>query len=117
MDSRELLANIKKDIKEINVDEVNSRIQSNGVVLLDVREKDEWDEGHLPGATFLPRGFLEVRGEKAVPDKDKPVIVYGAGGTRSAYAAKTLQELGYSDVVSMTGGYGAWKNAGLPFEI
>ena len=82
-----------------------------------MREKEEWDEGHLPGATFLPRGFLEVRVEKAVPEKDKPVIVYCAGGTRSAFAAKTLQDLGYKDVVSMAGGYGEWKNAGLPFVV
>jgi len=115
--SRDLLAKTRKEIKEISVQDVQSRVQNNGVVLLDVREKEEWDEGHLPGATFLPRGFLEVRVEKAVPEKDKPVIVYCAGGTRSAYAAKTLQDLGYKDVVSMAGGYGEWKNAGLPFVV
>jgi rhodanese-related sulfurtransferase len=89
MSSRDLLAQIRKQIKEVTVQDVQSRIQNNGVVLLDVREKEEWDEGHLPGATFLPRGFLEVRVEKAVPERDKPVIVYCAGGTRSAFAAKT----------------------------
>lgn len=117
MSSRDLLAKTKKEIREINVTDVQARIQNNGVSLLDVREKEEWDEGHLPGATFLPRGFLEVRVEKAAPEKDKPVIVYCAGGTRSAYAAKTLQDLGYTDVVSMAGGYGEWKNAGLPFVV
>src|SRR4030095_10569225 len=117
MNSRDLLARTRKEIREDTVQDVQNRIQNNGVVLLDVREKEEWDEGHLPGATFIPRGFLETRVEKAVPEKEKPVIVYCAGGTRSAYAAKTLQELGYKDVVSMTGGYGAWKNAGLPFEV
>src|SRR5688572_15478759 len=117
MSSRDLLAKIKKEIREVNVDDVQSRIQNNGVTLLDVREKDEWDEGHLPGATFLPRGFLEVRVEKAVPEKGQPVVVYCAGGTRSAYAAKTLQDLGYKDVVSMTGGYGEWKNDGLTFVV
>src|SRR4051812_26180991 len=117
MDSRELLASTKKAIQEITVNDVNARIQSNGVVVLDVREKEEWDEGHLPGATFLPRGFLEQRVEKTVPEKEQPIIVYCAGGTRSAYATKTLQDLGYKNVASMTGGYGEWKNAGLPFVV
>src|SRR6185503_1230331 len=117
MNSRDLLAKTKKEIREVNVNDVQTRIQNNGVALLDVREKEEWDEGHLPGATFLPRGFLEVRVEKAVPERDKPLIVYCAGGTRSAYAAKTLQDLGYKDVVSMAGGYGEWKNAGLPVIV
>jgi molybdopterin/thiamine biosynthesis adenylyltransferase/rhodanese-related sulfurtransferase len=117
MSSRDLLAKIKKEIREVGVNDVQSRLQNNGVTLLDVREKDEWDEGHLPGATFLPRGFLEVRVEKAVPEKGQPVVVYCAGGTRSAYAAKTMQDLGYTNVVSMEGGYGAWKNAGMPFVV
>src|SRR5215510_7266227 len=117
INSRDLLAKTRKEIREMSVQDVQSRIQNNGVVLLDVREKEEWDEGHLPGATFLPRGFLEVRIEKAVPEKENPIIVYCAGGTRSAYAAKTMQDLGYKDVVSMAGGYGEWKNAGLPFEV
>src|SRR5678816_2534744 len=117
MNSRDLLAKIRKEIREVSVQDVQSRIQNNGVALLDVREKEEWDEGHLPGATFIPRGFLETRIEKAVPEREKPVIVYCAGGTRSAFAAKTLQELGYKDVVSMSGGYGQWKNAGLPFIV
>jgi molybdopterin/thiamine biosynthesis adenylyltransferase len=117
MNSRDLLAKIRKEIREVSVQDVQSRIQNNGVVLLDVREKEEWDEGHLPGATFLPRGFLEVRVEKSVPEKEKPLIVYCAGGTRSAFAAKTLQDLGYKDVVSMAGGYGEWKNAGMSVVV
>jgi molybdopterin/thiamine biosynthesis adenylyltransferase/rhodanese-related sulfurtransferase len=117
MSARDYLSKIRKEIKEVTVQDVQSRIQNNGVVLIDVREKEEWDEGHLPGATFLPRGFLESRIEKTVPEHEKPVIVYCAGGTRSAYAAKTLQDLGYKDVVSMAGGYGEWKNAGLPFVV
>jgi molybdopterin/thiamine biosynthesis adenylyltransferase/rhodanese-related sulfurtransferase len=82
--------------------------------LLDVREKNEWDEGYIPGATHLPRGFLESRVEEAVPDKETPLVVYCAGGVRSAFAAKTLQEMGYINVQSLSGGYGGWKNAGLP---
>src|SRR4030095_6738586 len=106
INSKDLLAKTKKEIREVSVHDAQSRIQDNGVALLDVREKEEWDERHFPAATFLPRGFLEVRVEKSVPDKENPVVVYCAGGTRSAYAAKTLQDLGYKDVVSMAGGYG-----------
>jgi molybdopterin/thiamine biosynthesis adenylyltransferase/rhodanese-related sulfurtransferase len=117
MNARDLLAKTKKEIREVTVQEVQGRAQRNGVALIDVREKDEWDEGHLPGATFIPRGHLESRIEKAVPEKEHPVIVYCAGGSRSAYAAKTLQDLGYKDVVSMAGGYGEWKNAGLAVVV
>ncbi|HET9130019.1 MAG TPA: ThiF family adenylyltransferase, partial [Terriglobia bacterium] len=118
MNSRDLLTNTKKAIREANIQEVESRIkQDPNIALLDVREKEEWDEGHLPGATHLPRGFLEVRIEKAVDDRSKPIILYCAGGTRSAFAAKTLQDMGYTDVVSMAGGYGEWKNGGMPFVV
>jgi adenylyltransferase/sulfurtransferase len=110
---KDILSQVKKEIREVTVDEVDRRIQSgNGFVLLDVREKDEWDEGHLEGATFLPRGFLEVKVEKTVPEKHTSLIVYCAGGVRSALAAKSLTQLGYSDVVSMIGGFNEWKNTG-----
>src|SRR4051812_23591808 len=99
--SRDLLLKVKKEIREANVQEVDARIKSDpNTAVLDVREKDEWDEGHLPGATHLPRGFLELRIEKNVEDRNKPIIVYCAGGSRSAYAAKTLQDMGYTNVVS-----------------
>src|ERR1051326_650324 len=102
---REMLSQAKKEIREVGVQEVDSALRGrNDFVLLDVREKEEWDEGHLPGAVFLPRGFLEVKIEKTVADKNTPIIIYCAGGTRSALAAKTLQDLGYDDVVSMAGG-------------
>jgi sulfur-carrier protein adenylyltransferase/sulfurtransferase len=115
---KDILSQVKKEIREVTVHEVDSAIKDrSGFALLDVREKDEWDEGHLPGATFLPRGFLEVKVEKTIPEKDTPIIVYCAGGVRSALAAKSLQQLGYKDVVSMAGGYGEWKNNGLPFVI
>ena len=113
---RELLSQVKHEIREVRVHDVDAALRTrNGVVLLDVREKEEWDEGHLPGAVFLPRGFLEQKVEKTITDKNIPVIVYCAGGTRSALAARSLQQLGYKDVVSMAGGYGEWKNNGLPF--
>src|SRR5215471_4341597 len=115
---RDILSRTKKDIREVSVHDVDvARRTRNGFVLLDVREKDEWEEGHLPGAVLLPRGFLELKIEKTVTDKDTPIIVYCAGGVRSALAVKSLRELGYSDVVSMAGGYGEWKNNGLPFVV
>jgi molybdopterin/thiamine biosynthesis adenylyltransferase/rhodanese-related sulfurtransferase len=83
--------------------------------IVDVREKVEWDEGHIPGAIHIPRGYLELRVENAIRDKDEPIVLYCAGGTRSVLAARTLQEMGYTNVRSMTGGFGSWKDEGLPF--
>jgi molybdopterin/thiamine biosynthesis adenylyltransferase/rhodanese-related sulfurtransferase len=115
---KDMLSEVKKQIREVSVQDVNARMNGNrDFTVLDVREKDEWDEGHLDGAVFLPRGFLEVKVEKMIPEKEKPVVVYCAGGTRSALAAKSLEQLGYKDVVSMAGGYGEWKNNGLPFVV
>src|ERR1051326_2482441 len=84
-------------------------------VLLDVREKEEYRDGHLEGALSLPRGFLEIRVEEAVPDHSTPIVAYCAGGTRSRIAARTLRDMGYENVISMSGGFTGWKNAGLPF--
>ena len=115
---KDVLSQVKKQIREVSVHDVDSAIQNRSdFVLLDVREKEEWDEGHLPGAVFLPRGFLEVRIEKTVPERQTPIILYCAGGVRSALAAKSLQDMGYTDVVSMAGGYGEWKNSGLRFVV
>jgi molybdopterin/thiamine biosynthesis adenylyltransferase/rhodanese-related sulfurtransferase len=85
------------------------------VVLVDVREKLEWNEGHIPGAIHVPRGFLELQIEEAVPDKDKTVLLYGAGGVRSLMAGRTLQQMGYQNAISMAGGFGQWKASGYPF--
>src|SRR5262245_44815455 len=87
-----------------------------GPVLIDVREKDEWTEGFIPGARWITRGYLEQRIEDQVPEKSSEIVLYCAGGVRSALAARALQELGYSNVKSMAGGFTAWKRAGLPFE-
>src|SRR5205823_3283868 len=86
-------------------------------VLLDVREDDEWTEGHLPGAIHVPRGYLESRIETAVPQRDRPILVYCAGGARSAFAAKSLAELGYEDVTSIAGGFTDWKRSGFPIDL
>ena len=81
--------------------------------VLDVREPDEYEQGALPGAVHVPRGQLEFSVEGRLTDKDVPVAVYCAGGTRSVFAAKTLQDLGYNDVVSIAGGFNRWKDEGL----
>jgi molybdopterin/thiamine biosynthesis adenylyltransferase/rhodanese-related sulfurtransferase len=115
-DFREILNQAKQQIREVSVQEVQDKLNpDNGFTLLDVREGDEWEQGHLNKAIFLPRGFLEQKADKLLPDRNQSIVVYCAGGTRSALAAKTLQDLGYTDVYSMAGGFNAWKNNGFPF--
>jgi sulfur-carrier protein adenylyltransferase/sulfurtransferase len=110
--SAELLRQIKSQIDEVDPSEVNELIDE-GVALIDVRETDEVAAGHLPGAKHIPRGYLESRIEGVVPDRDAHVILYCASGNRSAYAARTLTEdLGYTNVSSMTGGITLWKDRG-----
>jgi molybdopterin/thiamine biosynthesis adenylyltransferase/rhodanese-related sulfurtransferase len=106
---------IKEQISEVDPSEVRELIDE-GIALLDVRETEEWDAGHLPGATHIPRGYLESRIDGAIPDRDQRVVVYCASGTRSALAAKTLTDLGYGHVESMTGGITLWKDRGYPVE-
>ena len=108
---RDLLAQAKSAITEVDTAEAASRIER-GVVVLDVREPDEYEQGALPNALHIPRGHLEAQIETKIVDKSAPVVVYCAGGVRSAFAAKTLAELGYTDVVSMAGGFGKWKDEG-----
>ncbi len=113
---KQLMEEARRDIPEMSADDVRQRLARDGnATLLDVREREEYREGHLDGAVSLPRGFLEMRVEETVPDKGAPIIAYCGGGTRSLIAARTLKEMGYTNVVSMTGGFSAWKNAGLPF--
>jgi sulfur-carrier protein adenylyltransferase/sulfurtransferase len=109
------MAEARKDVPEITPQQVNDLLTNNGKshVLLDVRESDEWRQGHLEGALPLPRGFLEIKVETAIPDKNAPIIAYCAGGVRSLLAAKAMKEMGYQNVTSMSGGYTAWKNGGF----
>jgi len=109
----EILREVRSSIREVTAGEVDSnRETSPQPLLVDVRETSEWDEGYIPGAVHIPRGHLESRIEAAVPDHDHPVVVYCAGGTRSAFATRTLQQMGYTDVVNMSGGFQAWKSHG-----
>jgi len=109
---RDLLAAAKASITEIDTASADARIAVGGVAVLDVREPDEHAEGALIGALHIPRGHLEAQVEGRLTDKNAPVIVYCAGGVRSAFAAKTLGELGYTNVLSMAGGFGKWKDEG-----
>ena len=111
---RELLSQAKAAIRESKADDVEARLGE--VVLLDVREADEYEQGAIPGAVHLPRGNLEFQVEGRIPDKSRPVVVYCAAGVRSAFAAKTLADLGYQDVVSLVGGFNRWKDEGRPWK-
>jgi len=112
---RDLLEQVKSQIGEVDAAGAENMIAA-GARAIDVREPDEVAQGVIPGATAIPRGFLEARIEDAVGDRETPIVIYCAGGARSAFAAKSLEELGYSNVVSLAGGFGAWKAAGLPWS-
>ena len=112
---RDLLSSAKSEIVEISTDEAAERIAA-GHLILDVREPDEYEEGALEGVIHIPRGHLEAQIENRIVDKSLPVVVYCAGGVRSAFAAKTMQELGYEQVASMDGGFGRWKDEGRPWR-
>ena len=113
----ELLRQVKSQIEEVDPSEVKELIDE-GVAIIDVRESEEWDAGHLPGAKHVPRSYLESRIEGVVPDRSTQVILYCASGNRSAYGTRTLvQELGYQHVRSMTGGITLWKDRGYEVEV
>jgi molybdopterin/thiamine biosynthesis adenylyltransferase/rhodanese-related sulfurtransferase len=114
---RELLQQVRSEISEIDATHARERIESGEPVVVDVREQDEWDEGHIPGAVHVPRGHLESRIERLAPDTSRPVVVYCSAGNRSAFAAKTLADLGYDDVVSLAGGFTDWKRNGFPVQL
>ncbi len=112
---RDLLKETKSQIVEISPDDAQGRLGS--ALFLDVREPDEYEQGAIPGALHIARGVLETQVENKVPNKTEPIVVYCAGGARSAFAAQSLQLLGYEDVTSMEGGFGKWKNEGRPWKI
>jgi len=113
---RELLKATKAEIREVDT-EVGQRLIDQGALLLDVREPDEHDQGAVPGSIHLVRGQLESNVESRIPEKATPIVVMCAGGVRSAFAARTLAELGYTDVVSMDGGFNRWKDEGRPWAV
>ncbi len=114
---RELLQQVRSEIAEIDANRARELVDAQEPVIVDVREQDEWDEGHIPGAVHIPRGHLESRIERAAPAPARQVLVYCSAGNRSAFAAKTLEELGYEDVLSLSGGFTDWKRNGFPLEL
>ncbi|MCY1008931.1 molybdopterin-synthase adenylyltransferase MoeB [Nannocystis pusilla] len=116
----EILSQVKRQVREVSVEDTRARVHGAGgeppPVLVDIRERDEYEQGFIGRAEWIPRGFLELKIEDLVPDRNREVILYCAGGTRSALAARSLQELGYERVSSMAGGFRAWKQAGHPFD-
>ncbi len=114
MNRQELLNAARTEVNEIAPRPAKALIEA-GAVALDVRQSEETVEGIVPTAILIPRGFLELRVESLAPDKDRPTVVYCASGTRSLLAARTLQQMGYSEVHSVAGGFDAWKAEGLPW--
>jgi sulfur-carrier protein adenylyltransferase/sulfurtransferase len=112
---RDLLSAAKASISEVSTDTASEHIAA-GYTVLDVREPDEYQEGAISGAIHIPRGHLESQIESRITDKSAPVVVYCAGGVRSAFAARTMQELGYEQVESMAGGFGRWKDEGRDWK-
>jgi molybdopterin/thiamine biosynthesis adenylyltransferase/rhodanese-related sulfurtransferase len=111
---RDLLQQLRGEVDEIDVARARDL---EGALWIDVREADEYDEGYIPGAVHIPRGNLESRIENVAPDRAQPIVAYCQSGNRSLFAAKTLEELGYENVVSLAGGYVDWKRSGLPTQL
>jgi rhodanese-related sulfurtransferase len=111
---QKLVAAAKQNITEISAADARKQAEAGEAVLVDVREADDWREGHADGAKHLSRGVIEMEIEDAVPDPKKPIICYCGGGSRSALVAESLQKMGYENVRSLAGGFRAWKEARLP---
>jgi molybdopterin/thiamine biosynthesis adenylyltransferase/rhodanese-related sulfurtransferase len=111
----DLLREARASIREVTPAEVSALPPGNATIV-DVREASEWEQGHLPDALHISKSYVEQQIEGAIPDRDAPVVLYCAGGVRSLFAAQSLEQLGYTNVASMSGGFQAWKSAGLPWE-
>jgi sulfur-carrier protein adenylyltransferase/sulfurtransferase len=115
---RDLLQQVRGEIDEVDATRARELHESaDAPLFLDIREEDEWNEGQIPGAVHIPRGFLESRIEAVAPDHAQPIVVYCAGGSRSVFGAKTLNELGYENVASLAGGYTDWKRNGFETKL
>lgn len=111
---QKLVADAKQRINEISPADAQRQTDGEGALLIDVREESDWREVHAKGARHLSRGIIELEIEEMAPDLNQPIICYCGGGSRSALVADNLQKMGYTNVKSMAGGMGAWKEAGLP---
>ncbi len=113
----DLIASVRKATREVSLDELKQRLAAKEpFTLLDVREKEEFRAGHIPGALSIPRGFLEIQVEQRIPDKSAKIVAYCAGGTRSALVAATLAQLGYTNVETANPGFVRWKDLGYPID-
>jgi rhodanese-related sulfurtransferase len=116
--SDQLIRKLRTQVREMDVYELQQRMElDDELVLIDIRELDEWAQGRIEGAIHIPRGFLELQIENNVADRNRPIAVICAGGVRSLLGARDLAELGYTDVASVAGGFGGWKNAGFKFSV
>ncbi|NOY85354.1 MAG: sulfurtransferase [Nitrospirae bacterium] len=114
---KEMMSEAKQEIILLEVADLKTRIdQKEDFVLIDCREAEELQEGHIAESVFIPRGVLEMTVERHFKDRDKSIVIYCAGGGRSALAAQSLKNMGYKTVASMEGGFGAWRQAGFPIE-
>jgi len=111
-----LVEDAKSRVREVSVDEARSKLASGQAKLIDVREDSEWEAGHARGAQHLGKGVIERDIEQRVPDKGSELILYCGGGFRSALASDNLQKMGYTNVLSMAGGWRAWETAGAPID-
>jgi rhodanese-related sulfurtransferase len=112
---QDLIAKVKKEICHASTRQLFDEIQSGkAIYVVDVREQDEFERSHISGALFIPRGFLELRIENTIPDRSATIYLYCGGGNRSALAARSLQEMGYSNVYSLEGGFSQWQRESRP---
>jgi phage shock protein E len=111
---QKLVAQAKRNVTEISAADARKQLEAGDAILIDVREENDWRQGHAKGATHLSRGVIELEIEEQIPDVTKPIICYCGGGSRSALVAESLQKMGYQNVRSIAGGLRAWKEAGLP---
>jgi phage shock protein E len=109
-----LVAQAKQNISEVSPLDARKQLEAGDAIVIDVREENDWRQGHAEGATHLSRGVIELEIEEQIPDVTKPIICYCGGGSRSALVAESLQKMGYENVRSMAGGLRAWKEAALP---
>jgi rhodanese-related sulfurtransferase len=113
----DLFAEVRERVRTISLEALKARLDDGTpTTLVDVREQHEFNAGYIPGAIHIPRGFLEIQAESKLPDRKAPIVVYCAGGTRSAFATKTLNELGYENVLSANPGFVRWKDMRYPME-
>jgi len=112
-----LVEEYRPHVKEVDIKYVENKLNKDEFILIDVREDCEWSQGHIPNAVHMSRGIIERDIEKAIPNKETPLVLYCGGGFRSILAAYNIQKMGYTNVISMDGGYRDWINAGLSTTI